>query len=144
MTRYSLVMLAGLAGNILMTYYTYQYAARLITIRFHYNIKYLCEIFHKSLPYGIALFLNVIFFKVDVLLLSFLESHATSDISIALYSVPMKMVEVGMMYGTIFLNSLLPELAGSLKRDAISTYTNDDGNTFIQVINPSEDQPQST
>ncbi len=143
LTRYTLVMFAGLAGNILMTYYTYRYAAKLVTIHFHFNALYLREIFHKSLPYGIALFLNVIFFKVDVLLLSFLESHTTSDISIALYSVPMKMVEVGMMYGTIFLNSLLPELAGSLKRDSISAYTSDDGNTVIQVLNPSGDQPQS-
>lgn len=34
-----------------------------------------------------------------------------ADEIIGIYSLPMKIVEVGMMYGTIFLNSLLPVLA---------------------------------
>jgi len=41
-----------------------------------------------------ALFLNIIYFKVDVILLSLLEPGNISDTNIALYSVPMKIVEV--------------------------------------------------
>jgi O-antigen/teichoic acid export membrane protein len=69
-----------------------------------------------SLPYGIALFLNVIFFKVDTILLSVLESRDVADIAVALYGLPMKLVEVGMMYGTIFLNSLLPVLTSAIEK----------------------------
>jgi O-antigen/teichoic acid export membrane protein len=116
-TRYTLVMIAWLLWNIAMTTYTYSYARKLVQIRFHYDTAYIREIIQKSLPYWIALFLNVIFFKVDVLILSFMESREVADISIALYSVPMKIVEVGMMYGTIFLNSLLPELTTNLKKN---------------------------
>jgi O-antigen/teichoic acid export membrane protein len=58
----------------------------------------------------------VIFFKVDIILLSLLESHEIADTSIALYALPMKIVEVGMMYGTIFLNSLLPVLTGAIEK----------------------------
>jgi O-antigen/teichoic acid export membrane protein len=58
----------------------------------------------------------VIFFKVDVILLSLLEDSSIADTSIALYALPMKIVEVGMMYGTIFLNSLLPVLTTAIEK----------------------------
>jgi O-antigen/teichoic acid export membrane protein len=55
---------------------------------------------------------------VDIILLSLLEPTDIADTSIALYALPMKIVEVGMMYGTIFLNSLLPVLTTAIeKRD---------------------------
>jgi O-antigen/teichoic acid export membrane protein len=46
-----------------------------------------------------------------------MEEKHIADIAIALYSLPMKIVEVGMMYGTIFLNSLLPVLTELIKKD---------------------------
>lgn len=63
-----------------------------------------------------ALFLNVIFFKVDTILLSVMESREIADTAVALYALPMKLVEVGMMYGTIFLNSLLPVLTSAIEK----------------------------
>ena len=57
-----------------------------------------------------ALFLNVIFFKVDTILLSVMSDPSIADTVVALYALPMKIVEVGMMYGTVFLNSVLPIL----------------------------------
>jgi len=51
-----------------------------------------------------------------VILLSLLEDPAIADTSIALYALPMKIVEVGMMYGTIFLNSLLPVLTTAIEK----------------------------
>jgi hypothetical protein len=44
------------------------------------------------------MFLNVIYFKIDVIIISILEANKNADISIALYSVPGKIVEVGMMF----------------------------------------------
>jgi len=61
-------------------------------------------------------FLWAISFKVDIILLSLMEERHIADTAIALYSLPMKIVEVGMMYGTIFLNSLLPVLTESIKK----------------------------
>jgi O-antigen/teichoic acid export membrane protein len=58
----------------------------------------------------------VIFFKVDIILLSLLEDPTIANESIALYALPMKIVEVGMMYGTIFLNSLLPVLTAAIEK----------------------------
>jgi O-antigen/teichoic acid export membrane protein len=58
----------------------------------------------------------VIFFKVDTILLSIMESRDIADTAVALYALPMKLVEVGMMYGTIFLNSLLPVLTSAYEK----------------------------
>ena len=113
---FTLVMLAGLAGNIVMTGLTWWYASRWQPIRFAWDITYIRDILRISLPYWLALFLWVIFFKVDIILLSILEPADIADTSIALYALPMKIVEVGMMYGTIFLNSLLPVLTTAIER----------------------------
>ncbi|NRH21282.1 oligosaccharide flippase family protein [Candidatus Gracilibacteria bacterium] len=113
---FTLVMIAGLAGNILMTGLTWWYTSRYHKIRFAWDKKYILHILQISLPYGLALFLGVIFFKVDVILLSLLEESTIADTSIALYALPMKIVEVGMMYGTIFLNSLLPVLTTAIEK----------------------------
>ena len=114
--KFALVMIAGLAGNILMMALTWWYTSRYQKVRFAWDREYMLHIIKISLPYGIALFLNVIFFKVDTILLSVLESRDVADIAVALYGLPMKLVEVGMMYGTIFLNSLLPVLTSAIEK----------------------------
>ena len=115
--RFTLVMLAGLAGNIFMTALTWWYTSRYMRIRFLWESDYILHIIRISLPYGLALFLNVIFFKVDTILLSVMTESSLADTVVALYALPMKIVEVGMMYGTIFLNSLLPVLTTALEKN---------------------------
>lgn len=112
---FTLVMLAGLAGNIVMTAMLYIYSRRVEKVGFRIDPNYIKHILKISLPYGLALFLNVVYFKVDLILLSILEPRSVADTNIALYSVPMKMVEVGMMFGTLFLNSMLPVFTEAFK-----------------------------
>jgi O-antigen/teichoic acid export membrane protein len=57
----------------------------------------------------------VVYFKVDVVLLSLFEPKEISNTSIALYSLPMKIVEVLMVLGTFYLNSILPILSEYFK-----------------------------
>ncbi len=45
-----------------------------------------------------------------------MEDAHIADIAIALYALPMKIIEVGMMYGTVFLNSVLPVLTASIEK----------------------------
>lgn len=116
MNKYLLIMLAGLAGNMLMTWLTWWYANRWHPIRFGWDTEYIKYILTISLPFWVALFLNVIFFKADTILLSVMESPEIADTAVALYSLPMKIVEVGMMYGTVFLNSLLPVLTTAIEK----------------------------
>jgi O-antigen/teichoic acid export membrane protein len=122
------IFITGLIGNIIMTGMLYVYSKRVLTMRFHWDPVYIRSLLIQTLPYWLALFLNAIFFKVDVILLSIMQSGVTNTISIsgvfaslegslvlsdkivAVYSLPMKIVEVGMLFGTVFLNSLLPVL----------------------------------
>lgn len=91
-------MLCGLLGNVVMTWLLYAYSRRVEKVGFAFDRAYAKHILTASLPYGLALFLNAVFFKVDVVLLSVLESREIADKNIALYGVPMKIVEVGMMF----------------------------------------------
>lgn len=104
----------GLLGNIVMTVLLYGYSRRILPIRFHWDVGYIKKLLWESLPYGLALFFNVFFFKVDVVLLSLLEAPDIADHVVALYSLPMKIIEVGMMFGTVFLNSMLPLFTQSI------------------------------
>jgi len=115
--RLMITFLAGLAGNLLMTTLTWWYAKKQYTIRFAWDTEYILLILRTSLPYGLALFLGVIFFKIDIIMLSVMEPREDADTIIALYALPMKIVEVGMMYGTVFLNSFLPVLTTSIEEN---------------------------
>ena len=105
------VFIAGLLWIICNTWLNYFYAKKFVKIRYRFDRDYLLYIFKISLPYGLALFLSVIYFKVDIILLSILEPPELANISIALYWLPMKIVEVLMVVGGFYLNSILPSLS---------------------------------
>lgn len=110
----------GVFVNTLLNYF---YAKKICPIRLLWDRDYISHIFKISLPYGVALFLSVVYFKVDVILLSLLESPKQADISIALYGLPMKIVEVLMVLGGFYLNSLLPTLSKNIedsKKESLS------------------------
>jgi O-antigen/teichoic acid export membrane protein len=61
------------------------------------------------------LFLSIVYFKVDIILLSIIEWPVKWDLSIALYSLPMKIIEVLMVVWGFYMTSLLPSLTGFFK-----------------------------
>ena len=109
------IMLAGLLWNIITTFLNYMYAKKIVPIGFLFDYQYIKQIFITSIPYGIAIFLWVIYMKIDIILLSIMEPPQIANTSIALYSVPMKIMEVFMVTGTFFLNSMLPWLSNAFK-----------------------------
>lgn len=110
------IIWAGLIWNIVTTIWNYIYARKITNIQFLWDGPYIYKIFKSSIPYWIAIFLGVVYMKVDIILLSILESPEKSSVSIALYSVPMKIMEVFMLTGTFFLNSLLPGLSQGFQK----------------------------
>jgi len=105
------VFVAWFIWICLNTYMNYIYAKKICTIQFLFDWTYIRQIFKLSLPYGIALFLSVVYFKIDVILISLIENPEMADISIALYGLPMKIVEVLMVLWGFYLNSVLPSLS---------------------------------
>ncbi len=110
------IFIAALLWVSLNTYMNYLYAQKIVPIKFLFDREYIKEIFNLSLPYGLALFLSVVYFKVDIILLSLIEPIAVSDVSIALYSLPMKIVEVLMVLWGFYLNSVLPWLTNKYEK----------------------------
>ena len=105
-----LIFIAALFWIILNTFLNYWYSKKSCKIKMRFDLDYIKYIFKISLPYWIALFLSVIYFKIDMILLSILEWDK-ADVSIALYALPMKIVEVLMVISGFYLNSILPKIS---------------------------------
>ena len=97
------------------TILNYFYAKKITPIKFEFDYEYIKHLFKISLPYWVALFLSVVYFKVDIILLSLIEWPELWDLSIALYSLPMKIVEVLMVIWWFYMTSLLPSLSSWFK-----------------------------
>jgi len=93
---------------VINTLLNFFYAKHFFQFTFLWDTEYIKHIIKISLPYGFALFLSVVYFKIDIILLSLLEPKELADTSIAFYSLPMKIVEVLMVLGGFYLNSILP------------------------------------
>lgn len=107
----------GMFINMLLNYF---YARKITIIRFNFDFVYIKEIFLKSLPYGIALFLSVVYTKIDIIILSLMEKGIVAETSIALYSLPLKIMDVFMIIGWFFMNSLLPSISQNYKENNLN------------------------
>lgn len=114
------IIWTSVLASFVNTVLNYFYARRIQKFWFAFDWEYIKHIFKISLPYWIALFLSVVYFKVDIILLSLLDENW--DTSIALYSVPMRIVEVIMVLGGFYLNSVLPSLSQSFKNKSLDTF----------------------
>lgn len=107
------VMWATLAGAVLMTGMLWWYARRVGPVGFGWDGPTAKSLLAQSLPYAAALFLGAIFLKVDIQVLSLF----VDDAKVAHYALSAKIVEVGMVFSTFVLNSLLPVMSDAHARD---------------------------
>ncbi len=112
---------AGVLGNFVMFLITGHYVRRFCKITYKFDYSYWKRIFFTSLPFGVALILNTIYFRLDVILMTFILPHSQmiggeaecvknlcSDIEIGLYGVAMRMLEMLVIIPVYFMNSVLP------------------------------------
>lgn len=116
-TPFLYIMVVWVISVIVNTLMNYWYARKIVKFWFDFDFEYIKHIFKISLPYGLALFLSVVYFKVDVIILSLMEWPKLWDLSIALYSLPMKIVEVFIVIWWFYMSSLLPSLAKWFKEN---------------------------
>jgi O-antigen/teichoic acid export membrane protein len=126
---------AGIFGNGVMLGITYWYSRRLTHIAYRFDPAFLKDVIIKALPYGIALVLNTIYFRIGSVLLSLIKTpddlawaaqfkdtlklSGTSDINmtdVGIYGVPMRMLEAVGIIPLYFMNAVLPVLTRSLTR----------------------------
>ena len=106
---FSRLIMAGLAGNLIMLGMTYFFVSRLIPVRLKTDIKYIKSLLKNALPYGLALILNKFYFKIDVIFIQWMAGNAQAGI----YAVALKLMEIIAVIPVFFMNSALPDLTDS-------------------------------
>ncbi len=124
------IMLAWMIWIAINAFLNYLYARKITHIKLFFDWKYIKHIFLTSLPYWLALFLSVVYTKIDIVLLSLVEHWAIAERSIALYSLPLKIMDVFMMIWAFLLNSLLPSLSEAYKEKKLDKIQKISQNTF--------------
>ena len=105
------LLIAGVIGNLVMLFITQHFVSKIAPIRYQFD-KQLCKnVFLKALPYGIALILNTIYFRIDSILISLIRGQA----EVGIYAVAMRVLEAFAIIPLYFMNSVLPVLTKSLK-----------------------------
>ncbi|MBU0727949.1 flippase [Patescibacteria group bacterium] len=116
------LMWAGVLGNLVMFVITSYFVTRFSKITYKFDFGFWKRIFITSLPYGVALVLNTIYFRLDVILMTLLLPHTEvlasgniycpstmcSDTEVGLYGVAMRFLEMLVIIPIYFMNSVLP------------------------------------
>lgn len=110
-TGFYMLILAGILGNLVMVLVTDHFVRKITPLKYRFDLKLWKEVLIKSLPYGLALILNTIYFRIDSILILFLRG--TSEVGI--YGVAMKMLENFAILPLYFMNSVLPILTRAIK-----------------------------
>lgn len=100
-------------GNMLTLLITYFPARTFVKIRFRFDFLFWKEVIIKTLPYGGALLLGVLYFRTGSVLMSFFGMRH----EVGLYGVPIKILEIADLIPVFFMNSILPVLTKTLKEN---------------------------
>ncbi|PIR55335.1 hypothetical protein COU74_01560 [Candidatus Peregrinibacteria bacterium CG10_big_fil_rev_8_21_14_0_10_36_19] len=109
-TGFYMLILAGVIGMTVNLLITHHYVKKIAPINYQFDISLWKSILKKSAPYGLALILNTIYFRID----SILIFNMRSEEELGIYSVAMKMLESFSILPLYFMNSVLPTLTKSI------------------------------
>ncbi len=102
---------AGVLGNIVLLILTYLFTKRFTQIKYRFDYQYWKEITFKAFPYGVALVLNTLYFRMDTILLSLMKNLD----EVGMYGVAMRMLDVLVIIPVYFMNSVLPVMTRYLE-----------------------------
>ncbi|MBT6068218.1 flippase [Candidatus Peregrinibacteria bacterium] len=102
---------AGILGGIVTVALTAYFANKYVKIRLRFDFDYWKEIIWKAAPYGAAIILNQVYFRVDSILLLLIKGPA----EVGIYAVPMRILEVLTVISFFFMNATLPTLTRAFK-----------------------------
>jgi len=120
---------AGVIGNLIMLIITTYYTTKYTKISYRFDFAFWKKIFITALPYGVALVLNNIYFRLDVILMTIILPHtevladgttycATNicgDTEAGLYGVGMRFLEMLIIIPIYYMNSVLPVMTRFLE-----------------------------
>lgn len=110
-TGFFMLLGAGIVGNLIMTIITDHYVRKITVPEYRFDLDVWKNIFVQALPYGIALILNTVYFRINSIFISFIRGQE----EVGVYAVAMRMLEQLTVLPLYFMNSVLPVLTKSLE-----------------------------
>lgn len=107
------LLFAGVFGNLAMFLTTYYYTRKIVKIKYRFDFDFWKDVVWKALPYGIALVLNMIYFRIGSIMLLLMKGKEY----VGIYGVPLTMLEAAGIVPLYFMNSMLPVLTRALKEN---------------------------
>jgi O-antigen/teichoic acid export membrane protein len=103
---------AGVAGDAAMFGINYYYSRKLTPIHYRIDRQFWSEVLISALPYGIALILNTVYFRIGSVLLSLMRTKA----EVGIYGLPLRILDNIGVLPAYLMNAVLPTLTRSLHR----------------------------
>lgn len=105
------LLFAWIIGMLVTILIIYRASSRLIPISYQFDFSFWKEVLIKALPYGLALVLGTIYFRMGTIALSLFKMKD----QVGYYGVPLRFLEILQIVPHYFMNSVLPVLTLSLK-----------------------------
>lgn len=110
-TGFYMLIVAGIIGSIVNYAHTRYYVKKITPLKYRFDIDLWKTVLVKSLPYGIALILNTIYFRIDSVMIFMIKGQQ----EVGVYGVAMRMLENFAILPLYFMNSVLPVLTKSFQ-----------------------------
>ncbi|MBI4100646.1 flippase [Candidatus Microgenomates bacterium] len=107
-----LVIGGYIAGGVVMATMALFFARRFLKqLYLTFELKIWKKIFWQTLPLGLTLIFNLIYFRADMMILSFLRPN----IEVGIYGLAYKFFEFPLAFATFFMNSTYPVILARVK-----------------------------
>jgi O-antigen/teichoic acid export membrane protein len=106
------LLVAGVIGNGIMFFWIRQASKQFVNWKLQWDFEFWQKFLREAIPYGIALILNTIYFRIDSILLTLI--HNDGLVQVGYYGVAMRILEAISVIPIYFMNSVLPVLSVSV------------------------------
>ncbi len=105
---------AGVFSNLVFTVLVYYFASQEIKISLQWDWEFIKKTLKSTFSYGLALVLQTLYLRLDILLVSMILGIATAGI----YGVATRVLESVLVLGVFFGQAILPQISASEKNPA--------------------------
>jgi len=98
---------AGVASNVIFCSLVTYFVSREVRIRLQFDFDWWRKTLKVSLPYGLALILQTLYLRIDVILISILLGAS----AVGIYGVPTRILESLLILGVFFGQAIFPKIS---------------------------------
>lgn len=131
-TGFYQLLWSGVVGNFVNYLISHYYVRRYCEITYRFDFAYWKKVFVTALPYGVALILGTLYFRLNVIVMTLVLPHTElvaegkrvcaqalcSDTEIGMIGVAMRMLEMLVIIPVYFMNSVLPIMTRYLEEQS--------------------------